>query len=233
MNSLRRKFFWLTAFSIAMGFMESAVVVYLRMIYYPAGFSFPLTPLEPSVAAVEVYREAATIIMLLAIGLLTGRNTSQKFAIFLFCFAVWDIFYYVFLKALLGWPASFLTWDILFLIPLPWVGPVICPCLVSLTMTVLSAAVIYYQEKGIEAHLNTKEWILMIMGSFAIILSFTDDFLKYFIHYSRGLQPSKTMMTAAIGSYVPSSFGWHIFIAGETLIIAAIILFVKRAEKSR
>ena len=76
MKSLRRKIFWLTAFSIAMGFMEAAVVVYLRKIYYPSGFHFPLAPVEPSIGMTEFLREAATIIMLLAIGILTGKNTS-------------------------------------------------------------------------------------------------------------------------------------------------------------
>src|ERR1700728_4235989 len=104
MKQLRRKIFWLTAFAIPMGFMEAAVVVYLREIYYANGFRFPLTPVQPSIGMTEFLREAATIIMLLAIGILTGKNTSQKFGIFIFCFGVWDIFYYVFLKALVGWP---------------------------------------------------------------------------------------------------------------------------------
>lgn len=230
MISLRRKFFWLTAFGIAMGFLESAVVVYLRKLYYPADFHFPLTPMEPSIGAVEVYREAATIIMLLAVGILTGKNISQKFAIFLFCFAVWDIFYYVFLKLLLGWPQSLLTWDILFLIPVPWVGPVLCPCLLSFTMIALTAAVINYQEKGINVHLQAKEWILMIMGCIVIILSFVEDFLKYWINCKVPVPAGSQRMLAMIGTYVPSSFNWYIFIAGETLLIAGIISFVKRAN---
>src|SRR6201998_1661345 len=108
---------WLTAFSIAMGFLETAVVIYLRKLYYPHGFQFPLVPIDNDIAMVEFLREAATIIMLLGIGIIAGKNTSQKFGIFIYCFAVWDIFYYVFLKLLLGWPESLFTWDILFIIP--------------------------------------------------------------------------------------------------------------------
>ncbi len=230
MISLRRKFLWLTAYGIAMGFLESAVVVYLRKLYYPAGFHFPLVPMEPSIAGVEVFREAATVIMLLSIGILTGKNTSQKFAIFIFCFAVWDIFYYIFLKLLLGWPQSLLTWDILFLIPVPWVGPVLCPCLLSLTMAALTAAVISYQEKGINVHLKLKEWVLMIMGCLLTILSFIEDYLKYGMNFTNPLPENVYGLLTVFGAYVPSIFNWYIFIAGETLIIAGIISFVKRAK---
>ena len=104
--STTKKITWLTLFSIAMGFMETAVVIYLRKIYYPSGFQFPLIPVDTNVALVEFLREAATLIMLLAIGILTGKTASQKFAYFIFCFAIWDIAYYVFLKILLNWPAT-------------------------------------------------------------------------------------------------------------------------------
>src|SRR5690348_14185303 len=117
MNYLRGKLIWLSLFAIAMGFMESAVVIYLRKILYPGGFQFPLMPISNDLAMVEIFREAATMIMLVGIGILAGRSVKEKFAIFIFCFAVWDIFYYVFLKIFLDWPQSLMTWDILFLIP--------------------------------------------------------------------------------------------------------------------
>jgi len=231
MKQLRIKIIWLTVFSIAMGFMEAAVVVYLRKIYYPYGFQFPLTPVEPSIGMTEFLREAATIIMLLAIGILTGKNTSQKFGIFIFSFAVWDIFYYVFLKLFIGWPESFFTWDILFIIPVPWVGPVLAPCVVSLTMIALTFSVIYYQEKGIDVHLKMKEWILLIAGALVIILSFVQDYLKYCsIHNARYSLPWKDTLFNEISTYVPSSFNWWIFTCGEALIIAGIISFIKRAR---
>ncbi|HTB32870.1 MAG TPA: hypothetical protein VK808_12655, partial [Bacteroidia bacterium] len=215
MKQLRIKIIWLTVFSIAMGFMEAAVVVYLRRIYYPHGFQFPLTPVEPSIGMTEFLREAATIIMLLAIGILTGKNTSQKFGIFIFSFAVWDIFYYVFLKLFIGWPESFFTWDILFIIPVPWVGPVLAPCVVSLTMIALTFSVIYYQEKGIDVHLKMKEWILLIAGALVIILSFVQDYLKYCsIHNARYSLPWKDTLFNEISTYVPSSFNWWIFTCG-------------------
>jgi hypothetical protein len=232
MKQLRKKIFWLTAFAIAMGFMEAAVVVYLREIYYVNGFQFPLTPVQPSIGMTEFLREAATIIMLLAIGILTGKNTSQKFGIFIFCFGIWDIFYYVFLKVLVGWPASLLTWDILFLIPVPWVGPVLAPCIVSLTMIALTFSVIYFQEKGVEVHLKAKEWILLIAGSLVIILSFIEDYLKYCNTHKVNMSlPWRDKLFSELSTYVPTYFSWWIFMAGETLIIAGVLSFIKRARK--
>src|SRR4030043_48057 len=137
LTDIRRTFIWLTVFSIAMAYLESAVVVYLRAIMYPEGFDFPLAPMQPGIAVTEIFREAATIIMLLGAGYLGGRYLTQRFAWFIYCFAIWDIFYYVFLKMLDHWPASLMTWDILFLIPTTWTGPVLTPLIVSLTMLLL------------------------------------------------------------------------------------------------
>jgi len=132
---------WITFFAIAMAFVESAVVVYLRELYYPEGFNFPLVLLPGRIALTEFLREIATLIMLLGIGFLAGRNFRQRFAWFIYSFAIWDIFYYVFLKLILDWPSSWLTWDILFLIPVIWTGPVLAPVLVSLTMIILSSII--------------------------------------------------------------------------------------------
>ena len=86
---------WVIIFSIAMGFLETAVVVYLRHIYYPQGFKFPLAPIDTSLVVVEVGRELATIIMLLGVGAIAGRTFASRFAYFILSFAIWDIFYYL------------------------------------------------------------------------------------------------------------------------------------------
>src|SRR6218665_2831025 len=142
MKSLKKTLFWVSAFAVAMGFLESAVVIYLRAIYYKTGFDFPLTPMDPALAKVELLREAATVIMLVGIGYLAGTTRLQRFAFFCLSFAIWDIFYYVFLYLFLGWPTSLFTWDILFLIPLPWIGPVWAPCLLALLMIIGSLLII-------------------------------------------------------------------------------------------
>ena len=129
---IRRAFVWMAVFYAAMAYLESAVVVYLRALYYPSGFDFPLVPMDRSLVFTEVWREAATLIMLLAPAAILTRSRMERFAWFCFGFGVWDIFYYVWLKALLDWPADLLSRDLLFLIPVPWVGPVWAPCAISL-----------------------------------------------------------------------------------------------------
>jgi hypothetical protein len=109
-----------------MGFLEAIVVVYLRQLYFPEGFDFPLNPIPPKILAIEWLREITTLVMLVSIGIIAGKNFLQRFSYFLYCFAVWDIFYYVALKLLLNWPPSLLTWDLLFLFPVV-VGRS-CPC---------------------------------------------------------------------------------------------------------
>jgi hypothetical protein len=128
----------LALFSIAFAYVESAVVVYLRALYYPQGFSLPLAVMSRSHMFVEIGREAMTMVMLCSAAFLCtekGNRKRQMISFFIFAFGVWDIFYYVWLKALLNWPESFLTPDILFLIPVVWVGPVVSPVLVSCAMT--------------------------------------------------------------------------------------------------
>ena len=139
--NLIKKIIWITIFSIAMAFVEAAVVVYLRAIYYPEGFAFPLTPRTDTIIGVELLREFATILMLLSIAVLTGRRGWERFAYFLFCFGIWDIFYYIWLKLLLDWPSSIFEWDILFLIPLPWIGPVIAPVFLSMLMIIFGFSI--------------------------------------------------------------------------------------------
>lgn len=148
-----------TLFAIAMGYLESAVVVYLRTLYYPDGFPIPVKigaipirftripefegRMPQSILRTEIGREAATIMMLVCLALLVGETPLRMLGVFLLAFGVWDIFYYVFLKVLIGWPESPKTLDILFLIPVPWVGPVWLPTSVSALMIIAGVAVLF------------------------------------------------------------------------------------------
>jgi len=216
----------LTIFSIAMGFMESAVVIYLRTIYYPNGFNFPLLPLDPLILKTELLREAATLIMLTGISAIAGKGLTQKFVFFLFCFGIWDVFYYIFLKLIIGWPSSLLTWDILFLIPVPWIGPVLAPCLLSLTMILLMVMVIYLQQKNCEVTFSRLDWLLMITGSLIIIFSFTIDYINIIIN-SSGSLPPETMINK-LRNYEPENFNWFIFGFGWAILLIDITLFFFR-----
>ena len=133
-RTLKHTLRWLYVWGIAFGYIEAAIVIYLRKIYYPDGFSFPIVLADTDIAIVEVLREVMTLIIISAVAELTFRSFNKKLAGFMIIFGIWDIFYYIFLKIFLDWPESYLTWDILFLIPLPWVGPVLAPVLVSLSL---------------------------------------------------------------------------------------------------
>lgn len=109
-------------------------MVYLRELYYPGGFKFPLELLPPWLMVIEITREFSTLLMLFSVAWISGRNFLQQLSVFLFLFGIWDIFYYVALKIFLDWPGSFLTWDLLFLIPITWLGPVLAPVICSVVM---------------------------------------------------------------------------------------------------
>jgi hypothetical protein len=227
-----------TLFFIALGYIESAVVIYMREILYPAGFQFPLAPIQMDLAVTEIIREVATLVILVCIGFITGRTFSEGFAWFIYSFAIWDIFYYVFLKLLTGWPESFMTWDILFLIPTTWVGPVMTPIIVSLTMILLAMILIYYNRKNIKVKINRIEWGLLITGSVILILSWTWDYSAFiFEHYTfREIWsvPGDELYNVA-SQYIPRKFYWGIFWAGEGVILAGILFILKRfvtGEKS-
>ncbi len=128
--------------SIAMAALESAVVVYLRALFYPDGFTVALKLIDQRILLIEIAREGATLVMLIGIGGLAGINFKDRFAYFLLSFAVWDIFYYVWLKAFIDWPSSVLEWDILFLIPFTWLGPVLAPVICSVTMILLAIVIL-------------------------------------------------------------------------------------------
>jgi len=134
-----KRFCIVVAFGVAFAYIEAAVVVYLREIFHPNGFTFPmkvlgLGPLAERILLTEIGREAATIVLIFTGAWLFGRNHRQRVAYFLTIFAIWDIFYYVWLKVLIDWPASIMDWDILFLIPVVWASPLLYPVLLSVMM---------------------------------------------------------------------------------------------------
>ena len=226
---------YLSIFSVAMGYLECAVVIYLRKIYYPEGFDFPLKTIETDIGIVEIIREAATLVMLVGAGLLAGRTKTERFGFFLYSFAIWDIFYYLFLKLLIGWPDSLLTWDILFLIPVTWVGPVVAPVINSLTMIAMALLICYFTDKNLSTRIKRPEWVLLIFGSLIMILSYTVDYINFMLKesdLSDFNDPSRHsgMIEKATG-YIPQAFPWWIFIWGQILVIAALILFNFRNKR--
>ncbi len=214
MKTYLPKLYWLSAFAIAMGFLESAVVIYIRSIYYKDGFQFPLRPMELSLARVEIFREAATLIMLIAAGYLAGTTITQRFAYFTLAFAIWDLFYYVFLYVLLGWPESLFTWDILFLIPLPWIGPVWSPCLICLLMIFSAVVLIHETTKDAGFNISRIQVFFLTGGILLCILSFVWDYLFNIKHEDFWSVFSSKALFAELTQYVPQSFNHALFFSG-------------------
>jgi hypothetical protein len=135
LSSERHRWFVVVLFAVGMAWVESASVYYLRVLvdrvepYQPN----PL-PITGVLGPVELVREAATLLMLLTVGILAAQTWYRRIAYTAIAFGVWDILYYVFLRIMGGWPRSLLDWDILFLLPLPWWGPVLAPVCVSVLM---------------------------------------------------------------------------------------------------
>jgi hypothetical protein len=226
-------FLLLAIFAVAMGFLEGIVVVYLRQVYYPKGFDFPLTLLSPEMLKVEWLREIATIIMLGAIAWLAGKNFIQKLSYFLFTFAIWDISYYVALKLILDWPASWLTWDILFLIPIPWLGPVLAPVICSVTMIVMALLYVFLPERGKPVTIRISDWLLVLGGSAFIFYTFIRDYL--YLIFNTGILKGNgnpevgESLWKVLTSYIPDRYSWYLFVIGELLILASMFAVVRRS----
>jgi len=229
---------WVTLFVVAMAYLESAIVVYLRALIYPGGFGFPLVMVGRQIILTEVLREVATIIMLLAVSVITGRYFTEKFAWFIYCFGVWDIFYYVFLKLLLGWPESFMTWDVLFFVPVTWVGPVVTPVIASLTMILLSGFIIYFNAYNIRITIKWREWALLIAGSLLLFASWSWDYSVFILKQISssgimGFSNSDALFDFA-QEYIPESFNWILFWTGELVVLGGTgLIFFRYRRQTR
>lgn len=214
---MRKKFIIIVIFSIGLAFIEAVVVVYLRAIFYPEGFVFPLVGFMGDehwikFLRIETCREAATLVILFSSAWLFGKNLRTRLAYFLIIFAIWDIFYYIWLKILLGWPSSIMEWDILFLIPVPWAAPVLAPLILSLTMLIGAMAILHRESSGRPLRISRAATCGFILTG----LLFVGHFCYAGMHVSQ----------ANYKSY----FNWPIFLGCG---VAAIILYLNTAKKGR
>ena len=223
MSSIIRTCAWVCIFSIAMAALEASVVVYLRALYYPEGFTVAFKIIDEAIIKVELLRELATLIMLLSVGYLTGHNFKDRLAYFLLSFAIWDIFYYAWLKMLIDWPSSIMEWDILFLIPFTWLGPVLAPLLCSLTMIGLALVLVTNARP-----LYSPVWVFLIGGSLLILFTFMEDYGRLILdngllsEYPDLLKNPDFLRLAA--EFFPQRFNWLLFSAGELLLLVGIYL---------
>lgn len=204
---------WLTVvvFAMAMAWVEAAVVYYLRTMmnriepYQPE----PL-PLMGGLGRAELVREAATLIMLLTVGILAGRNWRSRLGYATIAFGVWDIFYYVFLKKLCGWPHSLFDWDILFLLPLPWWGPVLAPVLIALLMIVWGTLASQFSDGEATCH-HWQAWALNFSGAGLALYTFMADCLRL---ADQGVPVLRNVL--------PTRFNWPLFLLALALLSAPV-----------
>jgi hypothetical protein len=219
-----RRWIWAVIFSVAFAWVESAVVVYLRKIYFDGVFKFPLVIvweegkhiIDPLIQ-IEFGREIATIIMLVAVGYVTGKSKLQRFCFFMIAFGIWDIFYYLWLYVMVGWPGSLLTWDLLFYVPLPWVGPVITPVLIAVAMVGAGSLIIYYDEKGYVMRWRLYDMAIEFGCGLLIIVAFCWDWKNI-------LQVPGDITRSGI----PNPFAWWLYLPAYLFSITYFAIRLKK-----
>lgn len=160
---------------------------------------------------IELGREAATLIMLAAVAGAAARGAKTRLGAFLLAFGVWDLSFYLWLRALIGWPPSLLTWDILFLLPVPWAAPVLAPVIIAATMSIFGARML-----AVPPHRIPKlGGLALAAGALIALATFTWDWRRW------------------LAGGMPEHYPWAIFTLGEGLIIAGFFSFLRPASLSR
>lgn len=216
--SVRGRWLWVVTFGVAMGWMEAATVFYLRSMmdrivpYQPNPLPKVASMGVMSWGAVELWREAATLVMLLAVGWLAGRTWRSRLACALIAFGVWDITYYLFLVPMSGWPRTVLDWDVLFLLPLPWWGPVLAPILIAALMIAGGTLVSGFDSPAHPLWPGRAAQTLSGLGVLVALFVF----MAHPIHALWNGQPQD--LTSA-----PQGFNWPLYAIGLTLMAAAVV----------
>ncbi len=198
----------LAVFAVAMAFVEAAVVVYLRTVL-GGGPLFPMKDIPALLLAIEIGREVATLVMLVSVAVLAVRGAARRMGAFLLLFSVWDVFYYVWLRVATGWPAGVEDWDVLFLVPLPWVGPVWSVLAICAGMGVFAVLFLRMPE---EARFSPGfwGWLCGVVGAAVVVANYILEWQK--IEYGR---------------VVPSDFSLGPYVAGIVLLGAAGLTAVR------
>lgn len=198
------------AFAIAMAWVEAASVFYIRALadriepYQPN----PL-PIEGALGNVELWREAATLVMIATVGVLAGRTWRRRAGYAALAFGTWDIFYYVFLRIISGWPRTLLDWDILFLLPLPWWGPVLAPVSIALVMIIWGTLATQSADGATDAAwASALGWVGIVL---ALAVFTVDAWLA--LPYGRD----------AVLHVLPTTFRWPPFLVALLLIASPVL----------
>ncbi|MCA1562004.1 MAG: hypothetical protein LC753_17410 [Acidobacteria bacterium] len=199
-------------FAIGMAWVEAASVYYLRaMIDRVDPYQVNPMPIRGVLGPVELVREAATLVMLLTVGMLAARTWPKRLGYTAIAFGVWDIFYYAFLRIICDWPKSLLDWDILFLLPLPWWGPVLAPVSIAALMIVWGTLASQFPDRRATTSLTWTSWGLNALGIALALYVFMADSLRT-VH--QGFDVTRHVL--------PSTFNWAVFCLALTLMAAPV-----------
>ena len=217
----------MAVYAVAMAYVESAAVLYLRTIYGgidPVGPRHtPFTSL-PDFIWIEIGREAATMLMLAAVGFMAASSLPGRIGAFGVAMGVWDIFYYVFLWLFAGWPATPFDADILFLIPLPWWGPVISPALIAALFVVAGAAIMARElADGLPAP-SRADCAAVLVGAGLCLVAFMFNALQEVRHGG---------LDAAYDVRGGGPFPWPIYLGGLLLAGVGLVRVLSRVETRR
>jgi hypothetical protein len=213
------------AYAAAMAWVEAAVVAYLRIMinridpYQPD----PL-PLVGGIGATELVREGATLIMLFVVGALAGQARRGRLGFAAAAFGAWDLFYYLFLRIITGWPHSLLSWDILFLIPLPWWGPALAPAAIALLMLAGGTLLALGDRPGNPLRVGWAPWASAAAGAALALYCFTEDAWGAI---RDGAEEIRRVL--------PGEFPWPLFLIALALLSVPVLRMVRaraRVEKT-
>jgi hypothetical protein len=212
-NSALKRWSVVVLFALAMAWMESATVFYLRTLVGRVD-PYQVSPLPPHrlLGNIEIVREIATMAMLVTVGWLAGREFRTRLSYTLIAFGVWDIFYYVFLAVMGPWPRSVMDWDVLFLIPLPWWGPVLAPCMIAALMVVGGTLVTQFESERGPRWPSYRSVVLNWLGiGLALYV-----FMEHAIHV---LPQGEEALRRAL----PTRFNWPLFAVALILMSVSLL----------
>lgn len=203
-----KRWFAVAAYAVAMAWVEAAVVYYLRTMLGRIEPHQPdPLPMAGSLGSVEPVRELATLVMLFMVGALAGRSWRSRLGYTCIAFGIWDIFYYVFLKLMCGWPHSLLDWDILFLIPLPWWGPVLVPMIIAVLMIVWGTLASQFDREIPPLRHGWRTIVTGFLGAILALYVFMSDALRVI---GQG--------TEAVRNVLPVDFAWGWFAVATVMM---------------
>jgi hypothetical protein len=210
MNDTTKRFLWVAVYAIAMALLEAVVVVYIRHGMLQASYDHVTLT---GYMTIEMWREVGTLVMLITVGWLAGRRNVERWAYGLFAFGMWDIWYYAWLKVLIDWPNTLLDWDILFLLPLRWWGPVLSPVLIAGLICFIAVLAMTRLARGKPLGITPARVGLGAFGGLLALYVFMSDSIHALL---QGRSDWDTLR--------PEPFKWPLFLIALILMVAPALM---------